>query len=320
MYSGEWERRVRLSDEALAIARRLGDPDALSTVLNMRFVTLLAPDTLEERRSNTVEAVEAAERLSDPLIRFYAYHWRTYACIEAGDVLGAHSWATRERDIADRFRHPTTVWLRRADEANFAIIAGRLDQAAQLATAALEIGQQSEPDAIACHAAQQTSIAFERGNLGEFVPLLEDAVRDNPGVPGFRAVLALALTEASRKDEARRLVAQAMASSFSDLPYDVAWLAVACIYSEVSFRLGDTAAAAALYRMLEPWSEQIAFPAFGVWGPVRLHLGSLALLRGDIAAAERHLMEAGRTSIRAGAPLWEQRATERLEQVAQIAQ
>jgi len=76
----------------------------------------------------------------------------------------------------------------------------------------------------------------------------------------------------------------------------------------------------ALYRMLEPWSEQIAFPAFGVWGPVRLHLGSLALLRGDITAAERHLMEAGRTSIRAGAPLWEQRATERLEQVAQIAQ
>jgi hypothetical protein len=71
--------------------------------------------------------------------------------------------------------------------------------------------------------------------------------------------------------------------------------------------------------MLEPWGEQIAFPAFGVWGPVRLHLGSLAHVLGDSASAEHHLMEAARTSIRAGAPLWEQRATERLEQLAQTA-
>ena len=45
MYSGEWERRVSVSDEALAIARRLDDPDALIAVLNMRFVTLLAPNS-----------------------------------------------------------------------------------------------------------------------------------------------------------------------------------------------------------------------------------------------------------------------------------
>src|SRR5205823_2975285 len=59
MYSGDWERRVRLSDEALAIARRLDDPEALSIVLNLRFVTLLAPGTLIERQANCVEAVSA---------------------------------------------------------------------------------------------------------------------------------------------------------------------------------------------------------------------------------------------------------------------
>ena len=209
MWSQEWDRRVQLSDEALAVARRLQDPDALSAVLNMRFVTLLAPETLSERQSNTVEAVAAAERLSDPLVRFYAYHWRAYACIEAGDILAARSWAAREQDIADRFRQPTTMWLRRADEANLAIIAGELDLADQLATAALEIGRASEPDALACYAAQQTSIAFELGRLEELVPLLEQAVHENPGVPGFRATLALALTQAARPEEARKLVSQA---------------------------------------------------------------------------------------------------------------
>ncbi|MEA2144716.1 MAG: hypothetical protein QOG59_303, partial [Solirubrobacteraceae bacterium] len=77
-------------------------------------------------------------------------------------------------------------------------------------------------------------------------------------------------------------------------------------------------AAAPLYRMLEPWSEQIAFPAFGVWGPVGLYLGSLALVLGDGAAAERHLVAATRAAIRAGAPLWEARAASQLGQLAEL--
>jgi tetratricopeptide (TPR) repeat protein len=320
MYSGDLDRRHRMSDQALAVARRLGDPDALSSVLNMRFVTLLAPVMLAERQANTVDAVAVAERLTDPLVQFYAYHWRAYACIEAGDVLEARAWAVREREIANRFRQPTTVWLSRADEANFAIIAGELALADELSTSALEIGRRSEPDALACFAAQQTSIAFERGRLGEIVPLLEQAVRENPGVPGFRATLALALTEASRLADARKLLEQAMASRFGDVPYDVTWLAVACIYAHVSCTLENRPAASALYPMLEPFSEQIAFPAFGVWGPVALYLGSLALVLGDVDAAERHLAEAARAAIRAGAPIWEARASTRQVQLTALMQ
>jgi DNA-binding SARP family transcriptional activator len=318
MYSREWAPRARLSDEALAIARRLDDADALITVLNMRFVTLLAPETLAERLANTIEAVAVAERLSDPLVRFYAYHWRAYACIEAGDILAARSWVAREQDIADRFRQPTTLWLRRADEANLAIIAGKLDLAEELSTAALEIGRHSEPDALACHAAQRTSIAFERGRLGELVPLLQQAADDNPGVPGFRVTLALALSEAEHPEEARKLVELSLASNFGDLPDDVTWLAVVCIYALVCSRLGHVPAAAVLYRMLEPWSEQIAFPAFGVWGPVGLYLGSLALLLGELDAAEHHLLEAARAAIRAGAPIWEAHAASQLGRLAEM--
>ena len=157
MYSQEFGRRVQLSDEALAIGRRLNDEEALASVLNMRFVTLLAPETLAERQANTIEALHIAERLRDPLVQFFAYHWRAYTCIEAGDILSARSWTAREQDIADRFRQPTTLWLRRADEANLAIIAGELADADGLSKAALELGQNSEPDAVTCFAAQQTS-------------------------------------------------------------------------------------------------------------------------------------------------------------------
>jgi tetratricopeptide (TPR) repeat protein len=316
MYSREWDRRVRLSDEALAIARRLGDPDALSTVLNMRFVTLLAPQTHAERRANTIEAVAAVERLDDPLARFYAYHWRGYACVEAGDILAARSWVTREREIADRFHQPTALWLARTDEANLAIVAGKLEIADRLASDALVLGRKSEPDALVCYAAQRTSIAFESGRLGELIPMLEQAVDDNPGVPGFRATLALALSEDMRIAEAQRILEHAAASSFRDMPHDVTWMAVSCIYAHVSSRLRYLPAVRALYELLEPWHDQIAFPAFGVWGPVGLYLGSLALAIGDVAAAERYLAQAARTAIRAEAPIWEARATSQLTRLA----
>lgn len=312
MYSGEWERRVSLSDEALATARRLDDPDALITVLNMRFVTLLAPETLAERSANTVDAVAVAERLEDPLARFFAYHWRSYACIEAGDIAGARSWAARERELADRFRQPTTLWLAGADEANLAIVAGELDTAAALAAATLETGRRSEPDAFVCFAAQQSSIAFELGRLGELTALLEQAIDENPGVPGFQATLALALTQDGRHREARELLDEAAASSFGRLPYDVAWLAVACIYAHVSSELGAVEAAETLYGLLAPWHGQIAFPAFGVWGPVALYLGSLAGAIGELGAAERHLSAAAGLARRVGAPTWAARAEEQL--------
>jgi DNA-binding SARP family transcriptional activator len=315
MYSPDWDRKTRLSDEALAIGRRLGDPEALSRVLNMRFVTLLAPDTHGERSANAVEAVAAAEQLSNPLERFFAYHWAGYACVEAGDTERARSWMAREREIAEQFRQPITLWLSRADEANMAIVAGELELAGQHAAAALEVGRHSEPDAIACFAAQQTAIAFEAGRLGELVPLLEQAVAENPGVPGFRATLALALVDGPRAGEARSILDQAAARNFAELPYDVTWLAVVCIYSYISASVGDTPSAETLYGLLEPWATQVAFPAFGVWGPVSLYLGSLALVLGDFDHAERQLFLALRAATDARAPLWQARVTDQLRRL-----
>jgi hypothetical protein len=319
MYSGDWRLRAQLSDEALAMVRRIDDPDALSEVLNMRFVTLLGAETLAERAANTIEAVAVADSLHDPLKQFFSYHWRSYSGIEAGDIAGAQTWATREREIAESFRQPTMLWLSTADQANLAIVAGELDRAEQLADAALEIGRDSEPDAEACYAAQRASIAFEAGRLAELVGLLEHAVQANPGLPGLRATLALALTAAERMGEARKLMGEAAASGFADVPLDVTWLAVLCIYAHVCAELQDTAAAQRLYELLSPWHEQIAFPAFGVWGPVDLYLGELARTTGRFEAAEQHLLAASQAAGRAGAPLWQRRAARQLAQVAAVA-
>jgi DNA-binding SARP family transcriptional activator len=316
MYSPDWDRRARLSNEALAIARRLGDPEALSGVLNLRFVTLLAAHTHSERLANTFEAVAAAERLNDPIALFFAYHWRGYACLEAGDAVAARSWMTREREVANRFRQPTAVWLARADEANLAIVAGRLEAAASLAVEARDLGH-GEPDALVCYAAQQVSIAHYAGRLAELVPMLQQSIANNPGVPGFRATLALALAAGARASEAARILDRETATSFQELPKDVTWLSAVCIYAHVCAQLCDRAASRVLYDLLAPWHEQTAFPAFGVWGPVELYLGLLARARGDRDLAQVHLGRAVHAADRAAAPLWKARAQGELAGLAE---
>ena len=90
-----------------------------------------------------------------------------------------------------------------------------------------------------------------------------------------------------------------------------------CIYSHVSARLRQLEAAKTLYPLLEPWAEQIAFPAFGVWGPVSLYLGSLARVLGDHDNADRHLSAALRAATKAEAPLWKARASAPTEPAGQ---
>jgi hypothetical protein len=102
-------------------------------------------------------------------------------------------------------------------------------------------------------------------------------------------------------------------------PRDVTWLAVMCIYAQVAGQLELIPTAAMLYQLLEPWEAQVAFPAFGVWGPVGLHLGSLALCSGEGAAAARHLSRAKAQAAHAGAPLWETWADNLLSRLPETA-
>ena len=295
---------VELSDQAVTIARRLGDPAALSMVLTLRFVTIWTPEMLAERLANTKEALAACDQLDDPLASFHACHWRGVACLEAAEVNEARRWVKRERELADRIRQPTSLWLTAGAEANLAIVDGRLPDAERIAAHAFEIGQRGEPDAFACYAAQLAAILFEKGELGPLVSVLEQTVEQNPGIPGFRSTLALSLCEADRRSEAREVLEIDAASNFRDLAHDATWLAVACIFAEVATRVPDARSAAVLRRLLEPCGGMIAVPGWGPWGPVDRYLGMLARIAGDLDGASHHIRRAEETASRVNAPLW----------------
>ncbi len=140
-----FEDRLALSDEAVAIARRIGDAATLCRVLSARFVPVWVPETLDDRLASAEESVRIADELGDPLAQFAAIHWHGVALVQAGRIEAARRAVERERALAAKLGEPTAAWLALYDEANLAIVAGHLGEAEQLAGEALASGLRERP-------------------------------------------------------------------------------------------------------------------------------------------------------------------------------
>src|SRR5579862_3057908 len=303
-FCGERDTPRRLSDEALAMARRCGDDAALTNVLTTRFFAIWTPDTLPIRLSESEENVRLCDRRGDPVALCQALHWRANVCIEACDMASARHCIERVARLSNRLREPTVMWQAAYNEANLALALGRLDQAERLAESALELGQRSgQPDALPVYAAQLANLRFDQGRLDELVPLMEQVLTQHSGITGFRALLALARYEKQEFEEARRAIAYDADLAFQQLAYDFTWLTVVCVYAHICARLGELDPARALYSMLEPWRDQVALGGGG-WGCVAHYLGMLATVLQDFAAAGDHFDHAARVHDQMGAPVW----------------
>ena len=304
-FAGDWERRKRLSDESLAIARRLADPATLTAVLRARFVAIWTPETLEQRRADTELGLAIAEELDDPRELFRAVHWKAMAAVEAGELHHASELLDRQTELVDRLPLPSLRWIASYDRATHALMHGHLEDAERSAEDARQIGVQSgQLEAVAFYAGQLINIRFEQGRLAELEPLIDQQVQANPGIPAFRAALALARSEAGMTDGALDLLSLDATTDFSDLPYDTNWLVGITIYAQACATLADSDIAAKLYRLLEPWREHVAFNGATAWGIVGRHLGNLDRVLGRYSEAEQKLVSAAAKHERMDAPIW----------------
>ena len=109
-YASSWEHRLALSDEGLAVARRVDDADALSYVLARRAHSIWVPETLPERLANTAENVELTARSANPTDRFWAAFYRIAALTCAGDGREIDAHLATLHSIADEVGLPLLRW------------------------------------------------------------------------------------------------------------------------------------------------------------------------------------------------------------------
>jgi tetratricopeptide (TPR) repeat protein len=305
VFAGDWERRVRLADEALTIARRSGDDSTLTNVLLQNYFTISAPDTHEQRLAYTEELIGLAERLGDPVITARASLYRARSLGESGNLEAADFFLDRAERLSAQLGQPTLRWLVGHFRTIRTTLGGELEAAERFAVAGCELGEATgQPDALLIMASQLFLVRLDQGRLGELEERLAGRVAAAPHFLAVRAYLALLLCELDRPDEAREHYEQVAAENFTRVPKDPPWIIAIPASAAVCAYLGDRDRATVLFDLLEPYASQVVFTAGGSFGAVGHYLGILAATSGDLDEAERRFAHAAATHERIGAPIW----------------
>ncbi len=311
-FQHESERTRAAAAEAEAIARRLGDDAILLRVLNLTFLPLWVPDALELGMARTAEAVELADRTGDPVGRYLAAVNRTQILVSAADREGMESALAPGLEVADEIGQPYMRWQVLYLRCRSAILAGEVAEAERLADESLEVGLASgQPDVAVVYGANLINIRFQQDRLEEVLPLIQSSAADNPGLPGFRAALAMALCESGRPDEAEPLLRAAFAEDFHDDAYDYVWLTTTTLWAETACWLGDVPAAERLHLRLAPFAGQGISSGASFSGTCAMYLARLLAVLGRAEEALAMAADADRQLERIGAPFW--RARNQLE-------
>ena len=296
------QRRITVSDEALALARALDDPATLCYVLIPRFFAINSPATLAQRLADTAELLALAETSDDPQNRFLAHFLRARVTLEAGDPATAAAHAETALAVADELGQPAFRWMARWTRFGPVLLAGKLHEAEKILCDASAVGTAGgQTDVWVIDAIQRFVLRFEQGRLdeveGEYAALVDRLVV----VPSACQYVALIHCEAGRLDRAREAFAPVVARGY-DLPDDVVWLGMSHVAAEIVHRLDDRAGAAVLLDRLAPYAE--LFSTFGgvTFGYTPYYLGLLEATLDRLDAAIAHFADAAQTYERVGAP------------------
>ncbi len=301
-FTPDRERLRTLTNEALAMARRLGDLHILAHILGIRFDAFHTPDTLAERLATAAEQVVIADQLGDPQERMNAHGHLMLASREAGNIAETDRQLVIKAALVEEHGLPVQRWIQNYQEAGRVLLAGCVSDAELLIAQGFEIGQASgQPDAVIMYLSQLMDVRRMQGRLVELESLVARGLTDYRGVPAVRAGVAAFYCELGRDDDARSLFERDAADGFADLHYDPVWLTGMICYARVCSHLGTQNAAVVLYDRLAPWRSHVAFLG-SVDGSVALYLGLLATTLARYEDAEAHFAEAHAMHERIGAP------------------
>ncbi len=288
------ERRQALAEEAIAIVERSGDDAVVVRVLNHLFIPLQVPALLDLIQARTMDGLVRAERVGDPVLKFWAATWRAESAARGGDLTEMERCMALQATMAEELDQPVFTWNCLFVRSLRAQIAGDTDLAEQLATEALSIGSEGgQPDAALIFGAQFNIVSGQRGTQHELVPLIEKMASETPDIPRtfFLSLLAKAHVEVDRLDEARELLAEFAATGF-ELPLDQLWLTGMVDFAEAAIECGDAKYAFPLFELIAPWDEQLPVTGASALGPVSHYLGGLAAVLGRLDEADEYFTRA----------------------------
>jgi DNA-binding CsgD family transcriptional regulator len=278
-----------LSDEAVAITRRLGDPGTLAFALLAKRVACATNDNLDERMALTTEAIARAEEAGDTELRWWGGVLLVWDHAEAGDL--EHERRAVEMSLEQSRTAPTPfkAWSDDNFRAQFALREGNYAAAEESFMLAIgELPLTYSPWTL-------LYLRREQGRLHEIAAALEP-LTDMNTVWKTRHALRVLLAVELGWDNAEALFDEMAARDFADVPVTERWLDALVVLAEACVSLGAPRPRQAqlLYDLLLPYSDRLMAVLVEVThlGAVSRFLGMLATLLGRWGDAERHFEHA----------------------------
>jgi class 3 adenylate cyclase/tetratricopeptide (TPR) repeat protein len=283
-----------LAAQAVAMARRTGDADAVTG-------TLASTVFLESYGSNASAMLEAAEDLYQTPkagVRFQSGNgwWvarlLAWARLRVGRRADAERALAECRELAAETRHGIALHNTLLWGASLATAEGRFTDAKRIAAEAQERGGPHNMTVALGYGAQILAARMEQGAVDKVIGALRaiDLVLDQ--LPGWRAMLAGAFADAGQQVAAAAELDRTLAGADSPLPPGHSAPLAVRYLPEVCRQLNDTSTATALLPHVEPWAGQFLVVSIGtsIEGASDRSLGHLltTLGRFDEADAAYH--------------------------------
>ena len=294
--SGPRPRIRALGNQAVEMARRIGDRSTLALALSARHLGSWGPDNLEERLADASELVALAEQHGHTLSPSWASFW---GCInlmldlvELGDISRANHVMDELEAISEKFRVPYVTLRAVVYRTMFLLMTGRYAEAEPYVERAKQLWQS---EMLQQHVFQTFALRREQRRLDELDAEFDRTSRYSArGINRYHHLMSvhrlILLLETDRESEARTLFEALASRKFEDVPRGPSLHGAVALLSEACARLNDVARAETLYNLLIPYAEQIVVLSVNAvcLGSVSHYLGLLATTLSRWEDASRH--------------------------------
>ncbi|HSV70948.1 MAG TPA: AAA family ATPase [Methylibium sp.] len=286
IYAERVDAAVAIHAQAVAMARRVGDPPALFFALSAIAPARWNPELRSLRLVAGREALALGERLGRPEWTIgHLTGWLVGDLLESGNLDAAADLAARGADMPMLRHNRWVTAVQITCRTMIAMHKGRFAEAEQLAQQGLAIGVSGAA------AVQLFTLRREQGRLTELAPVLDRFQQDVSDVATWQPGYIVLCCELGRHEQAAAAFERMAEKDFvvgnvndGMRPGSLVYMAEACAW------LGDAQRAERLYELLTPYAGSgILFGAnVASFGSADRVLGMLAVTMGRWEAAEVH--------------------------------
>jgi len=299
-------RREALVDQGVAMARRLGDDEALVSLLAAAALVNWPPGRDAVRGDATEEVLARAVRGADLAAVFWARTTRLCEALKAGQLDVVDTELGHLERLSAESRRMYYRWCLLVLQAARATFAGRLSEGERLAEEAAEINRRhgaAEQE----HTVQRLALALQRRRPREapLAELREYAAR-HPALPVWQAMLAQ-VEWGLGGGSARGTVAACARDGFAAILRTPDWLCGLVFLVEPVCAWGTPDQIEQLAGALAAHADRnvVMDDAWAAFGPVARPLGLLAVAAGRPTEAAVHFERAVELAANWQAPGWE---------------